>query len=110
MGITPLDEARIPWLDENENQIGTCLPISAHFLEIGFTELGISTKVVCPEPEGCVVSSEEPRSGCWLIDWYDNVGDEMLTTTDFTITTTIDNGYGIWDAPTIKVTGLKEDK
>ncbi len=67
---------RIPYYLDGES-LGTCLPVNAHKFEVWLEWEGARGHVVCPDELGCTIESSGKRPGCWLADWWDEVGWEM---------------------------------
>lgn len=89
---------------EDQNN-ATCLPVSAHELELTFEHLGPTWYIICPE-QGCIRDATNHDNGtCWVTGWFGNMGaEDMIYQSGVTVRFSIQDPYGvISDGPVVQV-------
>ena len=82
----------------------TCLPVSAHELELTFEYYGPIWNIICPE-KGCISGATDLENGiCWVIEWFEDLGVEMMHESKVSVRFSIIDLYKvISDGPVIQV-------
>jgi len=93
------------YVDEAGNRVGECLPIKAHRMVLSFPGNQPVARIVCPT-DGCVRmdNPDSPENGsCWLADWWEALGWEMLDDSDLTLEVALEGEYHDGDYVQIRI-------